>query len=144
MVNVPNHTQAERIAQDIRRIQQWQRDQSTPWSYVHTNWNGNSYGGYCLTQTVEGANHAPTTAVVYRLFHWNTEIATLEFREDEITRITVNAVYHSSTTRGFQGRILRALQSAGFDTQILIDELSLPTHQRGTITYLTDRYGRSL
>ena len=144
MVNVPNHKQAARIAQDIRRIQHWQRDQSTPWSDVRTVWAGNSYSGQCLMQTVEGANHAPTTAVVYHLFHWNTEIACLEFRADEVVRITVNAHYYSSTTRGFQSRILRALQSAGFDTQILVDELSLPTHQRGTVTYLTDRHGRSL
>ena len=143
-MNVPNHTQAARIARDIRRMQHWQKEQATPWSDVHTSWSGNSYGGYCLTQTVEGANHAPTTAVVYRLFHWNTEIATIEFREDEITRVSFLARYISTTTRGFQGRILQGLQQAGFDTDEIVHELALPTHQRGFVSYLTDRFGRSL
>lgn len=143
-MNVPNHAQVARIASDIRRMAHWQYNQSTPWSDVHTTWNGNSYSGYCLTQTVEGANGAPTTAIVYHLFHWNTEIATIEFREDEITRVTFLARYISSTTRGFQGRILRGLQQAGFDTNLIVEELALPTHHRGTVTYLTDRHGRTL
>lgn len=143
-MNVPNHTQVARITQDIRRIQHWQKNQSTPWSDVRTSWSGNSYGGYCLTQTVEGANGAPTTAIVYHLFHWNTEISEIQFREDEITRVTFLARYISTTTRGLQGRILKALQQAGFDTNLIVSELDLPTHQRGEVTYLTDRHGRTL
>ena len=143
-MNVPNHAQSARITRDIRRMQQWQRDQSTPWSDVHTSWSGNSYSGYCLTETVEGANKAAITAVVYHLFHWSTEIATIEFREDEITRVSFLARYISTTTRGFQGRILQGLQQAGFDTNEIVHELALPTDQRGAVTYLTDRFGRSL
>ena len=143
-MNIPNHTQSAHIARDIRRMQQWQRNQSTPWSDVHISWSGNSYGAYCLTQTVGGANGAPTTAVVYHLIHWSTEIASIEFRADEITRVSFLASYISTTTRGFQSRILQGLQQAGFDTNEIVHELALPTDQRGSVTYLTDRFGRSL
>lgn len=143
-MNVSNHAQSAHIARDIRRLQHWQKEQSTPWSDVHTTWAGNSYGGYCLTQTVEGANGAPTMAVVYHLFYWNTEIATLEFRGDETTRVTFFARYITTTTRGFQGRILKALQQAGFDTNLIVSELSQPTRQRESVTYLTDRFGRTI
>ena len=143
-MNVPNYAQADRIASDIRRISSWQSNPSTPWSEVHTSWTGNSYSGYCLTETVEGSNSAPTTAVVYHLIHWTTEIATIEFREDGITRITFNARYFSTTTRGFQGRILSGLQRAGFDTTLIVSELSLPTPQREKVTYLTDHFGSTL
>lgn len=120
------------------------KNQNTPWSDVHTSWSGNSYSAYNLTQTVEGANKAPTTAVVLHLIHWNTEMATIEFREDEIIRVTFNARYISKTTRQYQRRIADALSRSGIDTNLIEAELAQPTHHRGTVSYLTDVHGRTL
>lgn len=142
--NIPNHSQSARISNDIRRMQSWQKNQNTPWSDIHSSWSGNSYSAYNLTQSVEGANGAPTTAIVYHLIHWSTEIATIEFREDEITRVTFDARYISTTTRQYQRRIVDALSRSGFDTNLLEAELKLSTHHRGTVSYLTDIHGRTL
>lgn len=135
-MNVPNHSQAARISNDIRRIQHWQANQTTPWSEVYSSWTGNSYGGQ--VQTDLGGD------VSYSLWHWDTEIARITFRQDEITRVAFNARYISVTTRGFQRRITDGLQRAGFDTNLIEHELALPTHSRGLVEYLTDRHGRTL
>lgn len=135
-MNVPNHAQAAHISNDLRRIQRWQANQTTPWSDVHSSWQGNSYGGYVITEI--GGD------VSYVLMHWSTEIARITFRQDEITRVVFNARYISVTTSGFQRRIADGLSRTGFDTNLIEHELAQPTGYRGMVEYLTDRHGRTL
>ena len=122
MATVPNHSQVDRIASDLRQFSQGTRP---------TDWHGNSYSGY----TFLSARH---DGIVYVLQHWNTSIAEFVVKDGAVKLIHFDARYHSSTTRSFQGRILTAMEHAAVDPtpgQTSISwELSRPTGARTVLT----------
>lgn len=101
--NVANYEQETRIATDILTLK------------TARDWQGNSYSG-----TVYAENNS------YDLYHWSTRIATV--KDGALTYF--DARYHSATTRGFQGRILRGLARAGIDVSQAKQELAKPTDAR--------------
>ena len=104
--NVTNKEQETRIATDVLTLK------------TARDWQGNSYSG-----TAYAENNS------YDLLHWSTRIATVQ--DGALTYF--DARYHSATTRGFQGRILRGLARAGIDVSAARQELSKPTHERGVV-----------
>ena len=120
--NVPNYSQAQVIAADLFRV----RDNDNPGATL--SWSGNSYAGE--------RRRAEDDANIYVLTHWNTVIATVGFHEEteKLALIYFNARHISATTRGFQGRILKALDKVGvWGTSVVASELGKPTHKRGVI-----------
>lgn len=115
---VPNHQQQHVIQSDVAHLPDFDRGNE------FREWSGNSYAG-----------HTEYTGefVRYVLRHWSTTIAEIEY--SHVTKTTTltyfDARYHSSTTRSFQGRILRALDRAGVSVAEAYNQLSRPTHQRG-------------
>lgn len=108
MTNTPNRQQTAKIAGDICALQQGRPVES---------WKGNSYRGYA-------------SFGIYRLIHWNTEIATF----NEIGQcVQFDAHYYSATTRSFQGRILAAMQPDEPLYEWVREELAKPTGDRGRI-----------
>lgn len=120
-MNVPNHAQSARIAADLRKLQNGQPIDA---------WTGNSYRGY--TTTYDG--HRPA----YILRHWDTEIAAFTLVDGVVRVVVFRAHYYSSTTRGFQGRIAKAMTSAAVDPEgqaAISAELARSTGSRGRIAY---------
>ena len=92
-MNVPNHTQAIRIASDLNKLA---RGESAD------DWHGNSYAGI--------VGYPQDGGRMYTLIHWSTPIAQLHIASNgEVSVLMFNARYISATTRSFQGRIYRAL-----------------------------------
>lgn len=106
---VPNHSQASRISFDLRA------DQPKPW-------HGNSY-------RMEVLAHADGTEILY--IHWNTVICSVSDGHVNL----FNARYFSSTTRGFQSRILSGMTRSGMipteELGLIRAELRKPTGERG-------------
>lgn len=94
-MNVPNHSQTSRIRFDIQALQNGQ----TP-----SDWRGNSYAGIVGYATENGR--------LYTLIHWQTPIAQIHVKDGVATILFFDARHISTTTRGFQGRIIRALSTA--------------------------------
>lgn len=57
-----------------------------------------NYNGSIVAEMVEG---------VYRVFHWNTHLFTLDTNTGHL--VTYNFGYYSQTTSALQGKIIRAL-----------------------------------
>lgn len=125
--NVPNHSQTSRIQHDIQTILRGQGDRV---SY----WQGNSYKSIPVTIHVDG--HRIIHGI--KLVHWNTPIAIIT----AVGAIYFDARYISSTTRGFQGRIVNAMRNVfGNDyasVARIVEELSLPTSERDVLDWLND------
>ena len=122
--NVPNHSQSSVIAADLIRL----RDDDCHGETLY--WHGNSYGGY--------REYDPDGTPMYVLEHWSTVIAHIVNRDGALYVNYFNGCYISATTRGFQGRILAALDKMGvFGKENVRYILSKPTHKRG-ILMMTD------
>ena len=80
-------------------------------------WFGNSYRA---TSRASGMTYV----------HWNTTIA--ETTDGRLTYF--DARYISTTTRGFQSRIVAGLDAAGIDVSAAQAELAKPTHERDRLT----------
>jgi hypothetical protein len=110
---VINANQAARIYSDVIHVMAGKRPEE---------WTGNSYQGF---ESGYGE---------YMLMHWSTPIAVI--RRD-VGIVYFNATYISSTTRGFQSRILSALTGVFGTTNPAIRsisaELGKPTGERGVI-----------
>lgn len=127
MSNVPNHSQTSRIRFDIQKLQNGLGD-------TLQYWHGNSYKGIPVTVYVSGekVGHG------IKLKHWDTTIAVIT----TVGPIYFDARYISSTTRGFQGRILNALRTAYGDNYASVariaEELALPTGERDVLDWIAD------
>jgi len=123
-MNVPNHSQASRIRFDIQKLQNGQGD-------TLQHWQGNSYKGIPVTIYVDGekVGHG------IQLKHWDTTIAVITM----VGPIYFDARYISSTTRGFQGRIINALRTAFGENYASVvriaEELALPTGEREVLDW---------
>ena len=123
-MNVPNHTQAARIRHDIVNA----CCNRTPKA-----WRGNSYSARVVTDDTRTFSQ-----LFYQLVHWDTTIAEISVYGGVISVTYFDARYISSTTRGFQSRILKALvELVGSDHPDVVaisQELGKPTHSRGVYT----------
>ena len=66
----------------------------------------------------------------------NTVIAAVYYHDEteKLVMVYFNARYISATTRGLQGRILKAFDKIGvWGTKTIATELAKPTHKRGVI-----------
>lgn len=125
MVTIPNHSQAQRIRRDVRRLA---ADLITHGDA----WQGNSYA---LQVEIDPGSKA----LQYR--HWSTIICEIEQAPGTTEKVRVtyfDARYHSSTTRGFQGRLLEAFKYGLIPADQLsriVNELALPTGLRGVLAW---------
>lgn len=123
---VPNHSQVDRIATDLRKL-------------AHNDdpavWQGNSYQGFPVTAKVR----QETKHNGYQLKHWSTTIAEFHYTPQGVVLAYFDARYISSTTRGFQGRILRAMSRVFGPAHATVvrvaEELALPTGERGVLDW---------
>lgn len=116
-MSVPNNAQVNRIASDLNKLARGERA---------TDWRGNSYAGVVGYLTGEGR--------LYTLVHHVTPIAQIRVRDGKVSVLMFNARYISTTTRGFQSRIYRALTKVHAirpnDLTLIADELARPTDER--------------
>lgn len=99
-MSVPNHSQASRIRFDLQKLASVDHKQTIK------DWRGNSYQGRLYTDYQTGLS-------VYELVHWNTTIAQFTtVVPGKVLMTYFNARYISTTTRGFQSRILNAMRTA--------------------------------
>ena len=126
-MNVPNHSQADRITSDIRKLLDGKGD-------TLQYWQGNSYRG--IPVTVSLANETVLHGI--KLKHWDTTIAVVTMAGP----IYFDARYISSTTRSFQGRILNAMRTAYGENYAAVvriaEELALPTGERDVLDWIDD------
>ena len=119
IMNVPNHSQANRIASDLNKLA---RGESA------YDWHGNSYAGI--------VGYPQDGGRMYTLIHWSTPIAQLHIASDgKVSVMMFNARYISATTRSFQGRIYQALHEVH---TIDVSDLSHIGHELGRKTHLRE------
>ena len=119
-MNVPNHTQAARIAVDLKRLQSGQAE-------IIKDWQGNSY---------QGRAYKHDGIWIYELVHWSTTIAQFALIGGQVVMTWFDARYLSSTTRGFQGRIIKGMTNSHIGRgwiEMVSDQLSQPTGKREII-----------
>ena len=126
-MNVPNYLQVDQIATDLLKLT-YNDDPAA--------WKGNSYRGFPITAKV--SQEAKYNG--YQLKHWGTTIAVFHYAPQGVVLAYFDARYISSrTTRGFQGRILRAMNRVfGPDHAAVVrvsEELALPTGERGVLDW---------
>lgn len=124
-MNVPNHSQTSRIRFDLERLA------GVDHKSTIKDWRGNSYQGRLYTDYQTGLS-------IYELVHWNTTIAQFTTMRPGVVVMTYfNARHISTTTRGFQSRILNAMRTAFGENNSFVRavsaELAQKTHQRGEI-----------
>ena len=110
-MNVPNHAQSARIKTDLIKFFSGERPEA---------WQGNSYQAY----TFDSQGY-----LTYVVQHWNTEIMRV-WVDGATAVVTFRATYISTTTRGIQTRIARAVNLPEID-----EELSKKTTDRGIIEF---------
>lgn len=120
-MNVPNHSQTSRIRFDVQRLQNGQDP---------LYWRGNSYQGIPTTFAI---NDVETLGIRFK--HWDTTIAAVTASGV----LYFNARYISTTTRGFQSRIVNALATAFGENHAAVvrirEELALPTGERDILDW---------
>ena len=120
-MNVPNYAQVDRITRDMGALL---RGEDPDY------WKGNSYQGIPSTLGVRSGGFVGGM----RYKHWYTTIAVVS-REGKL--VYFDATYRSTTTRGFQSRILQGLRNLPDQSRVqaAYAELAKPTDTRDALNW---------